>query len=182
MKLLNKLYEAYISSFGDYEKKRCWLIKKGAKIGEGTKINARLDAFGTEPYLVEVGKDCLFAFGIKFLTHDGGIKVLNSLNKFEKKCDKVGRIVVGNNVYIGMDAFIMPNVTIGDNCIIGAKAVVTKDVPANSVYAGVPARKICDLDEYYEKVKDSVHFTVGMPYDEKRKYYEAFYAKENEQK
>lgn len=182
MKLLNKLYEAYISSFGDHEKKRLCLIKKGAKIGKGTKINAKLDAFGSEPYLVEIGEDCLFAVGVRFLTHDGGIKVLNSLNKFEKRCDKVGKIVIGNNVYIGADAFIMPDVTIGDNCIIGAKAVVTKDVPSNSVYAGVPARKICDIEEYYEKVKNSVHFTVGMPYDEKRKYYEAFYSKENEQK
>lgn len=117
------------------KKKRRWLIKQGAKVGEGTKINARLDAFGSEPYLVEVGKDYLFAFGIKFLTHDGGIKVLNSLNKFEKKCDKVGKVIIGNNVYMGVDACVMPNVTIGDNCIIGAKAVVTKDVPANSVYA-----------------------------------------------
>lgn len=182
MKIFNKLCEAYISTFGDYEKKRQWLIKKGAKIGERTKINARLEAFGSEPYLIEIGEDCLFAAGVRFLTHDGGIKVLNSLNKFEKRCDKVGKVVIGNNVYMGVDACVMPNVTIGDNCIIGAKAVVTKDVPPNSVYAGIPARKICSIEEYYEKAKDSVHFTAGMPYDEKRKYFESFFSKENEQK
>ena len=49
---------------------------------------------------------------------------------------------VGNNVWIGYGACILRGVTIGDNAIVGTSAVVTKDVPANAVVAGVPARVI----------------------------------------
>lgn len=55
--------------------------------------------------------------------------------------------VIGNNVYISAGAKILGPITIGDNCVIGAGAVVLKDVPANSVVAGVPAKIIkTDID------------------------------------
>ena len=54
-------------------------------------------------------------------------------------------IIIGNNVWIAADAFIGPNVTIGDNSIIGARAVCLKDVPANSIMSGNPAVKIKDF-------------------------------------
>lgn len=50
--------------------------------------------------------------------------------------------VIGENVYIGAGAKILGPITIGDNCVIGAGAVVLKDIPANSVVAGVPAKII----------------------------------------
>lgn len=48
---------------------------------------------------------------------------------------------------------VLPNVTIGDNVVIGANSTVTKDIPSNSVYAGNPAKFICTIDEYIEKNK-----------------------------
>ena len=56
--------------------------------------------------------------------------------------DKRGAATIGNGVYIGPGAKIVGKVTIGDNVAIGANAVVTKDIPANSVVAGVPAKII----------------------------------------
>ena len=56
-----------------------------------------------------------------------------------------------DNVFIGLGSIIMPNVRIGENCIIGAGSVVTKDVPNNTVVAGVPAKKICSFDDYMKK-------------------------------
>lgn len=56
--------------------------------------------------------------------------------------DNKGDIVIGNDVWIGYEATILSGVTIGDGAIIGAKAVVTKDVPAYSVVGGVPAKEI----------------------------------------
>ena len=66
--------------------------------------------------------------------------------------------VIGDNVYIGYRSIIMPGVTIGNNCIIAAGSVVTKDVPDNSVVGGVPAKIIKSSFEYLEKIKqDSLH-------------------------
>lgn len=175
MKAVEKIYRQYLNLFGGYEAKRKYLIKKGAKIGKGTRINGALNTFGTEPYLIEVGENCLFAYDVRLITHDGGIKVLNFLGKFECCCDKVGRIQIGNNTYIGMGAYVMPNIHIGNNCIIGAGSVVTKNVSDDTVVAGVPAKKICTLKEYYEKLKGDVHFTAGMSENNKRKYYEEYF-------
>ena len=62
-------------------------------------------------------------------------------------------IVLGSNVYIGNCAIVMGGVTIGDNVVIGAGAIVTKDIPSDSVAVGVPARVIETADEYLEKLK-----------------------------
>lgn len=60
----------------------------------------------------------------------------------DKACDNKGDIVVGNDVWIGFEAVILAGVTIGDGAIIGARAVVTKDVPPYTIVGGVPARPI----------------------------------------
>ena len=57
-----------------------------------------------------------------------------------------GGIFIGNNVWIGANCCILPNVHIGDNCVIGAGSVVTKDIPSNSVAAGNPAKVIKKID------------------------------------
>ena len=56
--------------------------------------------------------------------------------------DKKGDIVIGNDVWIGYEAVIMVGVTIGDGAVIGARAVVTKDVPPYTIVGGVPAKPI----------------------------------------
>ena len=57
-------------------------------------------------------------------------------------CDNKGDIVIGNDVWIGYEAVIMAGVDIGDGAIIGARAVVTKDVSPYTIFGGIPARKI----------------------------------------
>lgn len=66
----------------------------------------------------------------------------------------------------------MPGVRIGDNCIIGAGAIVTKSIPANSIAVGIPAKVIKNIDEYYEQHKKSVRYTAHMSAKDKRKFYE----------
>ncbi|GAA0676534.1 MULTISPECIES: acyltransferase [Clostridium] len=171
-KISHRLVLLYANS--SYERKREYLIRQGANIGENTRLNCHVDAFGTEPFLISVGKNCLFAANVNFITHDGGIKVLNSLNKFDgKRMDNIAPINIGNNVYIGMGAYVMPGVTIGDNVIIGANAVVASNIPDNSVCVGVPARVIKSIDEYYDKLinSDRLFETAGMTIKEKRSYF-----------
>ncbi len=67
-------------------------------------------------------------------------------------------IVVGNNVYIGNNVVLLPGVNIGNNVIIGAGAIVSKDIPDNSVAVGVPAKVIKTADEYFDKIQtESLH-------------------------
>ena len=69
----------------------------------------------------------------------------------------MGKLELKNNVYIGINVTILRGVTIGKNTIIGACSLVNHSCEPNSVYAGVPARKICSLDEWKEK------FLADMP-------------------
>lgn len=64
---------------------------------------------------------------------------------------KIGKISIGDNVFIGANSTILPGITIGNNSIVGANSVVTKDIPENVVVAGNPAHVICSLEEYLKK-------------------------------
>ena len=92
----------------------------------------------------------MVAAGVRFVTHDATYRVLNCLG-VGKFPERVGCIEVMDNVFIGYNATILPNVKIGQNCIIGAGAVVTKDLEPNGVYAGNPAKRIGSFDEYVHK-------------------------------
>lgn len=155
------------------ERKIKYLRTLGTKIGESTRISCDLNFVGSEPYLIEIGSDCLLTQGLHLITHDGGVKVLNSANYFHgKKMDKIGRIKIGNNVYTGNYVTIMPNVVIGDNVIIGINSVVTKSVPSNVVVAGMPAKIICTIEEFYKKNMERGVFipTAAMSYDDKKEF------------
>lgn len=154
------------------ESKRQYLRSLGCKVGEGTRFMGRAQA-GNDPYLVEIGSDCLISSDVSFLAHDGGVKVLNAAGFFNgNRMDKMARIKIGNNCFIGCGAVIMGGVKIGNNVIIGTRSVVTKDIPDGVVAAGMPAKVICTLEEYYRKNKEKGVFypTPTMTWEEKRKY------------
>lgn len=145
----------------------------GAKIGDNTRFIGSISHFSAEPYLVQIGENCLISDNVYFHTHDGGVKVLNGMGLFgEQAMDKAARIKVGNNCFIGSGARIMGGVRIGDNCIVGAARIVTKDVPDGSVVAGMPARVICTIEDYYERNRNRGFFypTARMNYQEKKAY------------
>ena len=79
-------------------------------------------------------------------------------------------IAVGNNVWIGAGTIVLGGVTIGDNCIIGCRAVVTKDIPDNSIVVGVPARVIKTIQDYEEQHKEDFDYTKHLSFEEKKKY------------
>ncbi|MFG2057313.1 DapH/DapD/GlmU-related protein [Micromonospora sp. NPDC048930] len=101
--------------------------------------------FGSEPWLVSLGDNVFITAGVQFVTHDGGTLILR---REHPDLEWTAPIRVGDDVYIGVRSIILPGVTIGDRCIIGAGSVVARDIPANSVAAGVPARVIRSTDEY----------------------------------
>lgn len=148
------------------------LKKKGLKVGKNCDFVSPGPNFGSEPYLIEIGDNTTVSFDVAFVTHDAGTRVLRNLAKTEKEKQTViyGKIVVGKNCFIGCRSTILPGVKIGDNCIIGAGSVVNRDIPANSVAAGVPCRVICSLEEYKEKHREDFLYMVKLPYEQKKKY------------
>lgn len=147
-------------------------IKKGMKVGRNCSFISPGPNFGSEPYLIEIGDNTTVSFDVAFVTHDAGTRVLRNLAKTEKEKQTViyGKIIVGKNCFIGCRTTVLPGVKIGDNTIIGAGSVVNRDIPENSVAAGVPCKVICTIDEYKEKHKDDFLYMVNLPYEEKKKF------------
>jgi acetyltransferase-like isoleucine patch superfamily enzyme len=145
----------------------------GVTIGEGSRVyGGDTGTFGTEPYLVSIGKDCHIAHEVRFITHDGMAIVLRGRYP---DIDLVQRIEVGNNVAIGMRSIILPGVRIGSNCIIGCASVVNRDVPDNTIAAGVPARIIGSLEDYEKKVVGrSIHTGTMPPWEKEKRIREIF--------
>ena len=142
--------------------------KKGGIIGAQCDVFPDV-FFGSEPYLISIGDKCRISHGVKFATHDGGVWCLRDKEQF-KNADVFGRIVIGSNVNIGWNVIILPGVTIGSNCVIGAGAVVTKDIPDNSVAAGCPAKVIETLEQYESKVAKKCVMTKNMKEKEKKNF------------
>jgi acetyltransferase-like isoleucine patch superfamily enzyme len=122
-------------------------------IGDGTKIRChegRVEigdktVMGQECTIsayqrVRIGRQCVIADRAMFIDFDHGVV------EVERPIRQQGiykrDVVVGSNVWIGYGACVLRGVSVGDNVIVGTNSVVTKDVPANAVVAGIPARII----------------------------------------
>ncbi len=104
-----------------------------------------------EPYLLSIGNNVTIT-GVKILTHDA------STYK-ELGYTKVGRVTIGDNVFVGYGSIILPDTTIGSKVIIGAGSVVARDIPDNSVAAGSPCRVICSYDDYMMRMRSRMEQT-----------------------
>ncbi len=110
-------------------------IQKNVKIGARTKVQSH--SFICE--LVTIGSDCFIGHGVMFVND-----VFSSGGPAGGDASKWKSTDIGNNVSIGSNATIMP-VTICEKVVIGAGAVVTKNITESGVYVGNPARKLRDL-------------------------------------
>lgn len=118
-----------------------------------------------KPSLIELGSNLDINENFTIMAHDWGAYVLRTL--YGDYLTGSGRVKIGSNIYFGRDVTILRGATIGDNCIIGACSLVRSNIPSNSVAAGVPARVICSIEEYYAKrkvkqVEESVDFGVSI--------------------
>ena len=130
----------------------------GVKIGKNTKfVNwttpFSFPDFGSEPFLIEIGDNCIISFLVTFITHDGSVETCKKYIKNQKNLSTLRKIKIGNNCFIGCHSIIMPGVTIGNNSVIGAGSVVTKNVPDGEVWAGNPAKFIKTTNELALKIE-----------------------------
>lgn len=129
--------------------KEAYARKRGVRIGTGCRILS--DVVTTEPWLITIGDRVTISSDVRLITHDGSGWLVS---------DDRGRryryapITIGSEVFIGAGVTILPGVTIGDRVVIGAGSVVSRDVPSDTVAAGVPARPIRSYAEFVQRVAD----------------------------
>lgn len=149
-KIYRKLYAIIIGKIDP--------IKYAKKIGVNFSGEVHIYGhvhWGTEPWIITLGDNVHITNGVNFITHDGGTLLFRGEIP---DLEITAPIVIGNDVYIGNNVTLLPGVTVGNRVVIGASAIITKDIPDNSVVVGVPARVVETVDEYLEKIKKkSVH-------------------------
>ena len=121
------------------------LKKMGLCVGKNFNPQLGYELDPSHCWLIEIGDNVTFGPHVQVLAHDASSNRLLGYTK-------IGRVWIGNNVFVGAGSIILPNVKIGNNSIIGAGSVVTHDVPENVICAGNPARIISSY-EYLTKNK-----------------------------
>ena len=125
----NLEHDVYLKVSGGYAQTISIRIGDGCFLGGGCELNALSS--------IVIGSCCLIASGTRFIDHDHGIE-LGTLMKHQP--ERSAEILVGSDVWFGVNCTILKGVTIGDGAIIAAGSVVTKNVPPLAIVAGVPAR------------------------------------------
>ena len=159
---LHKL-KKFFSSADSAQRELEYRLSRGLIIGDNTHIYSIEGIDGAWPWLIRIGNNVTISSDVTILAHDASTNVV--------RCStKLGRVVIGDNVFIGARSIVLCNTKIGDNVIIGAGSVVTHDLPSNAVYAGSPAKYICSIEEYREKYTELYqvrpHFDQIRPWDE----------------
>lgn len=125
------------------------LQKMGLVLGKNCSISPNAEIDYSHCWLIKIGNDVTITSHCIILAHDAS-------TKRDLGYAKIGKVVIEDNVFIGVNSVILPNTCIGANTIIGAGSVVCGNIEANSVYAGVPAVKICDKQDFLNKHSDAI--------------------------
>ena len=120
--------------------------------------------------LIKLGSNVNLASKVSLVTHDVTHSMLNKCEGADPSSqgnacnfhEKVGCIEIGDNVFVGAGTTVLYNVRIGSNVIIGANSLVNKDIPDNSVAAGVPAKVISSFEDYLEKRKQEETYPIEI--------------------
>ena len=144
----SSLYRRFCQPMGDEYAEYLRLHGDFHAIGEHCSILTT--TVFTDPEYVSIGNNVHFS-SCTLIGHDGSIAMLN--RAYNLKLDSVGKIDIKDNVFIGYNAIIMPDITINSNAIVAAGAVVTKDVPEGEIVAGVPAKSIGRVEDLAKKLQ-----------------------------
>jgi len=147
---LSKFINLYGCEIGDETKIGAFVeIQKNAVVGKRCKISSH--TFICEG--VNIGDNVFIGHGVMFI-NDSYPRATVAGGNLQTEADwKVERTVISNGVSIGSGATILSDLTIGENAIVGAGSVVTKDVPPNSIVAGNPARFLRYIEQTAEVPK-----------------------------
>jgi acetyltransferase-like isoleucine patch superfamily enzyme len=183
-KEFNKLisvFRFWISYYIKYRtNKVAYLRGLGMRIGKNCDILTKVENFGSEPYLIRLGDNVTITSGVIFITHDGATRVMRNVDeRWTKETGLYGKIDLGDNVFVGMNSILLPGISIGANSVVGAGSVVTRDIAADTVVAGNPAKVVCSLAEYTDKVFNKTVLLKSADRDSKRANLEEIFWKES---
>ncbi len=144
IKLLSR-FKCLIRGDQDLEK----LIRRGLKVGKNFKRMKDVLIDPSHCWHISIGDNVTLAPRVHILAHDASMKTFLGFTR-------VANIKIGDNVFVGAGAIILPGVTVGDNVIIGAGSIVTKDIPNDSIALGNPAHVVKSLDEFLSRHKSKM--------------------------
>lgn len=125
------------------------LKKDGLKVGNNFNAQEGTIIDPGHCWLIEIGDNVTLAPRVHILAHDASMK--KSLGYA-----KIGKVSIGNNVFLGASTIVLPNVRIDDNTIVGAGSVVTHSLLGGGVYVGNPLRRLYSYEEWQEKIKEKM--------------------------
>ena len=154
------------------------LRKLGVSIGEDVHLYARAHIFIDKnfPWMLTIGDHVHLTSGVHIICHDYSWIV--GKNYYHEVLGGIGKVSIGNNVFIGTETVVLMNSEIGDNVIIGAQSVVCGKIPENCVAVGSPAKPIMSLDEYWERRKAKQYDEAVRLAVEYKKHYGEYPPKE----
>jgi maltose O-acetyltransferase len=128
-------------------------IKRGLKVGNNFSFLEDVILDYSHTFHIEIGDDVTMAPRVHVLAHDASTKMFLGYTR-------IGKVSIGNRVFIGANAIILPGVIIGNDVIIGAGSVVSSDVPSGCLVAGNPAKIICKTQDYISRKREEME---GVP-------------------
>lgn len=164
---MRKIVLGYKASSDEYIS---YLRKKGILIGDNVRIFSPNHTIidDLHPHMLSIGNNVNMTGPVTILCHDYSTIACQGIGGY---FGNVKSVTIGNNVFLGWGATILPGTTIEDNVIVGAGAVVTGRLMGESVYAGNPARLIMIMEEYLDKRENS---QIKEAVDIYRNYYDRF--------
>ncbi|HTA04995.1 MAG TPA: acyltransferase [Solirubrobacteraceae bacterium] len=133
-----------------------WYVERGLRIGEHCDLQRPFELDPSHCWLIEIGDDVTFAPHVHVIVHDASTKRYVAHTR-------LASVRIGSRVFVGARTTILPGVTIGDDVLIGAGSVVSRDVPSGTVVAGNPARALGSCADYEARVR--ARFATSSRFD-----------------
>ncbi len=131
--------------------------KEGLVVGKNFQLERNSYIDSSFPWLIEIGDNVTIAPDSLILSHDGSTKKSVGYSK-------IGKVVIGSNVFVGAKCIILPNTVIGNNVVIGAGSIVKGNIPDNTVVIGSPAKVVSSIADFKNKhesiMENSVIFDI----------------------